>query len=68
MPDKLQTEVDERRHSTTPRNQYVNKALAVRFLLEDEGEWDGVFERAEAEYGTLLHSDSENDAEAPADD
>lgn len=35
IPDAMLTEIDDRRHATTNRSQYIREAIAVRLLLED---------------------------------
>lgn len=50
MPDSMQTDIDDRRHSTTARSTYIREAIAVRFLLEDRGDFDTVLEDARIQY------------------
>ena len=50
MPDSMQADIDDRRHSTTYRSTYIREAIAVRFLLEDRDELDAVLEDARANY------------------
>lgn len=49
MPPELQAEVDGRRPSVVSRSQYVREALAVRFILEDEGRWDALVDEVNAD-------------------
>lgn len=39
IPDVLLTEVDDRRHSTTYRSQWICGAIRKRLELEDSGQW-----------------------------
>jgi len=52
MPDAMQTEIDDRRHSTTYRSTYIREAIALRFLLEDgtDHDLDQLLGEARAEY------------------
>lgn len=45
MPDDLVIEIDDRRHSTTGRSEWIREALYARLVLEDEGDWDEVAAR-----------------------
>lgn len=48
MPDSLKHEIDDRRHSTTPRSQWVAEAVVARLNAEDAGEWTDPDPRPEA--------------------
>lgn len=50
MPDDVQSEVDDRRHSTKPRSEWVREAIVVRFLLEDSGDFDELLDEAEKQF------------------
>lgn len=39
LPDEMVTEIDDRRHSTISRSQWLRDAARVRLALEDAGEW-----------------------------
>lgn len=39
LPDEMLDEVDDRRHSTTSRSQWIREAIQSRLDAEDEGEW-----------------------------
>ncbi len=39
MPDELVAEVDDRRHSTTDRSEWIRDAVIARLNAEDAGEW-----------------------------
>jgi len=39
LHDELVTEIDDLRHSTTSRSQWLRDAARVRLALEDAGEW-----------------------------
>lgn len=50
MPDGVEEEIDDRRHSATSRSKWVSQAILVRFLLEDAGEWDELSDEAKAHF------------------
>ncbi|MCD2204385.1 ribbon-helix-helix domain-containing protein [Halobacterium sp. KA-6] len=52
MPDAMQTDIDDRRHSTTSRSEYIREAIALRFLLDDRDEHnlDALLEEARTDY------------------
>lgn len=39
MPDAMLEEVDDRRHSTVSRSQWIREAIQARLDAEDAGEW-----------------------------
>jgi metal-responsive CopG/Arc/MetJ family transcriptional regulator len=39
MPDDLVAEIDDRRHSTTDRSEWIRDAVIARLNAEDAGEW-----------------------------
>ena len=39
MPDDMLEEIDDRRHSTTSRSQWLREAAQYRIDAEDAGEW-----------------------------
>lgn len=41
ISDKLLSEVDDRRESTTSRSQWIREAITGRIEAEDAGEWSG---------------------------
>lgn len=40
IPDDLLGEVDDRRHSTTDRSEWIRQAIIARLDAEDSGEWE----------------------------
>lgn len=40
IPDDMLDEVDDRRHSTTDRSEWIRQAITARLNAEDAGEWD----------------------------
>lgn len=40
LPDSMVEEIDDRRHSTHPRSDWIQAAIALRLALEDAGEWE----------------------------
>ena len=47
LPDDMVREIDDRRHSTTYRSEWIREAVMARFLLEDVGKWEEVARRME---------------------
>lgn len=41
IPEDVEREIDERRHASISRSEWILEAVRVRFLLEDAGSWDG---------------------------
>jgi len=39
MPKDMLEDVDDRRHSTTARSQWIREAVQARLNAEDAGEW-----------------------------
>ena len=47
LPDDMVEEIDDRRHSTVYRSEWIREAVMARFLLEDAGSWEEVARRLE---------------------
>lgn len=52
MPDAMQTDIDDRRHATTNRSEFIREAIALRFLLDDSPshDLDALLEEARTDY------------------
>ena len=50
MSSQMKEETDDRRHSTVSRSQYAREAIAVRFLLESRGDFQGLLDEAEQNF------------------
>lgn len=38
-PEELLKEVDDRRHSTKDRSEWIREAMVARLIAEDDGSW-----------------------------
>jgi metal-responsive CopG/Arc/MetJ family transcriptional regulator len=39
MPDDMEAEIDDRRHATVSRSQWIREAIQARLNAEDAGTW-----------------------------
>jgi len=40
LPDNLLKEIDDRRHSTTDRSEWIRQSIIARIEAEDDGTWE----------------------------
>jgi len=40
LPDDMLKEIDDRRHSTTDRSEWIRQAIIARMNAEDSGNWE----------------------------
>ena len=40
LPDDMLEEIDDRRHSTTDRSEWIRQAIIARMNAEDSGKWE----------------------------
>jgi len=52
LPDELLQEVDDRRHSTTDRSEWIRQAIIARLKAEDDGEWENPEEWSDKQNST----------------
>lgn len=41
ISDDVMQELDDRRHSTTDRSEWIEEAIRMRFVVEDASSWGG---------------------------
>ena len=56
MPSELREDVDEQRHSTTSRSEWVVEAIQVRLALEDQGEFADILDDLTADCEQVEHA------------
>jgi metal-responsive CopG/Arc/MetJ family transcriptional regulator len=67
--EKMVDEVDDRRHATTSRSEWIREAMLVRLYLEADDEWDAALARArEQEQHLIPDPDGGDEHNVPADD